>query len=101
MPKEKIADLIDRAHLILGAAQSNTELHTRLAQVSYDAAALGEGQALYDACRGMRTSVNGARGQQFAATTTIKRLREQVEAQYSALAQIARTAFSGNIEALT
>jgi hypothetical protein len=101
MSTQKIADQLDRARLILAAAQSNPDLNRRLTQVSYDATALGEGQALYDACLGMRTTTYDARGEQLAATKTIERLREQTAAQYSALAQIARTAFGTNIEALT
>jgi hypothetical protein len=101
MPKHKIADQIDHARLILTAAQATPELHARLAQVSYDVAALQEGQALYDSCVGARMTTYSARGQQLAATATIKRLREQVETQYSGLAQIARTAFGADVEALT
>ena len=97
---QAIANKLERARLILSAAQGDPELAARLAQVGYDAAALQAGQALYEASGGARTAAHAAHGDQLGATETVETLRRRVEANHTTLAQIARTAFAGDADAL-
>jgi len=100
MGKLSIASQLERARLILSAAPGDPELAARLAQVGYDAAALQAGQALYEASGGARTAAYAAHGDQLGATGTVAARRQRAEANYNTLAQVARTVFAGDADAL-
>jgi hypothetical protein len=100
MTKQAIAHQLDHARRILSVAATDEDAQAHLATVGYDAAAIAQGQALYDAAIAARTARHAARGDQRGATLEAEMLRAQVQDQVSALSQIARAVFSNNRPAL-
>lgn len=100
MTKQAVAHQLDHARRILSVAATDEDTQAQLATVGYDAAAIAQGQALYDAAIAARTARHAARGDQRGATADAETLRKQVQDQVSALTQIARAVFSGNRAAL-
>lgn len=100
MARQTFAEQVERARRIVSIAAADAELQARLAQVGYDDDALKQAQTLYNGVLNARTSTHAAHGEQLGATGGVAALREQVQAQVSALTQIARTVFAGNADAL-
>lgn len=100
MPRQTIANQLEHARRILSVAASDEDAQAQLATAGYTAAAVAQGQALYDAAIAARTARHAARGDQRGATEDAEALRTQVQGQVSALTQIARAVFSGNRAAL-
>lgn len=99
MPKNAIAEQLDRARQLLTAA-ADPELSDRLGEVGYGPSAIADGQALYNAAIAARGGTHAAHGDQLGSTLNVDALRDKVEEQVSALTQTARTVFSANPDAL-
>lgn len=99
--RNSIADQLEKARIILqGARNGDTELQARLTAVGYTTQALDAGYALYEAAGGARIDAFAERGNQKGATANLNELRQKAEGQYKTLAQIARTVFANDPDAM-
>jgi len=102
LARQTIAAQLESARVIIeGALAGDATLTARLTQVGYNNAALGAAQALLNSFGDSRVNAYAQRGDQRGATDTLDALRQKVDAQYSTLAQIAKTIFADNADALT
>ncbi len=100
MARQTIAVQLEKARVILdGVKEGGADMTTRLTAVGYTAQALTAGRTLYENAGGARVNVFAERGDQKGATANVIALRQQVESQYSTLAQIAGTVFKDDPDA--
>lgn len=93
MTRLSIAEQLGRAEVLLTLLATDSELQERVQTVGYDAAAIAEGRALYEAAADARSKQQVAQAMQHATTATARALRAKVDAQVAALTKMARAIF--------
>ncbi|KAB8142623.1 hypothetical protein F8S13_13790 [Chloroflexia bacterium SDU3-3] len=100
MPKNATKNKLESARVTLGNIDEDEELRTILAAAGYAAPELAHGHTLYDTVQQLIIASNAAQGAKLSATKEVVALRDLVEDQAKMLAQMARTIFASDAEAL-
>jgi len=93
-----LSDFFAESALVLNNAQNHAEISAALNAFGYDAATLGEGQALFDAARALYDAQIKEYGEQHAATQAFQEAVGRADKSYAAHRSLAKIVFKNNAQ---
>ena len=93
-----LSDFFAESALVLNNAQNHAEISAALDVFGYDAATLGEGQALFDAARALYDAQIKEYGEQHAATQAFQEAVEAADKSYATHRSLAKIAFKDDAQ---
>lgn len=97
IPDSGLASYLTSVELALTNARAHPDIAAALAAVGYDAAVIGQGEALLQTARGLYETQVREYGEQYAATAAFKQALEAADAVYNTHRRLAQLAFKNDL----